>query len=76
MSDIRYNEPMGGKPSAIEFYEPLADFSFPADRGRVIAYAKDHGANDRVINTLEELEDRQFQDLREIFESLDISYDV
>lgn len=72
MPDLTYQEPTGGKPSAISISRPLTGLKYPAHREKILAYARQHGADHRVLATLQELENREFNDLDDLLHNLDL----
>lgn len=72
MSDVRYQDPSGGKPSAIEIDQTLDGLDFPADRDEIIAHARQHDATNRIIGTLQELDDTTFENMNIMLRNLNM----
>lgn len=68
--NIRYDEPKGGKPSSMEISDCLEGLSFPAERRQAVEYARNQGADERIINTMEAAEDREYGDLDDLLRAM------
>lgn len=72
MKEVTYQEPSGGKPSPVRISDPLTGMKYPAHRDKILTYAQQHGADERVMETLQELDSREFNDLDDLLQNLNL----
>ena len=46
--------------------QSLDDLIFPADKRQIVSFARSNGLNSEMISVIEDLPDRQYQDLRDV----------
>jgi hypothetical protein len=57
-------------PEFIHVQKFLAGVDYPADRDRLVAHARDHGADDDVLRSLEAIDDRSYEDPTDVSEAV------
>lgn len=52
--------------SPIEVQKSLKDMDYPAKKNDIIQHAKKHNASEEVLNELEKIEDREYNNAAEV----------
>ena len=60
-NDNQQNNGDSGKVNPIQVQKFLGGMDYPADRQAIVDTAREHGADERVMNALERLPDGQFE---------------
>ena len=58
------------RPESIQVQKFLDGVDYPADRDQLVVHAREHGADDDVLQTLEAIGDRRYEDPTEVSEAV------
>jgi len=56
------------KPTPANAAESLAGIHFPADRKKIVDYAREHQARQDVVEILEKMPDAQYSSMADVFQ--------
>ncbi|WP_067633984.1 DUF2795 domain-containing protein [Actinomadura latina] len=51
---------MAGNPSFIEVQKSLKGMDYPASKDDLVRHARDHGADDHIVEALQSMPDREY----------------
>mgnify|MGYP005833062971 CR=1 FL=1 len=54
------------KVSAVDISKNLSGIDFPSDKSHLIDYARSKGANEDVINALQQMPERNYQNMADV----------
>ena len=54
------------KVSAVDISHSLSGIDFPADKNNIVSYAQEHKANPDVINALQQIPERKYQNMADV----------
>jgi len=62
--------PLARQSSTHDVAQTLAGIDFPADKNKVINYARQHQANEDLVEVLEKLPNEQYTSMADIFKGI------
>lgn len=62
--------PLARQSTPHDAAQTLAGIDFPADRGKIVEYARSHNASNEVIEALSGMPDDQYTSMADVFKGL------
>lgn len=62
--------PLARQSTPHDAAQTLAGIDFPADRGKIVEYARNHNASNEVIEALSGMPDDQYTSMADVFKGL------
>ncbi|MBY0430595.1 MAG: DUF2795 domain-containing protein [Rhodospirillales bacterium] len=65
--------PLARQSSTHDLAQTLAGIDFPADKAKLVEYARSHKATDDLIGVLEKMPDEQYTSMADVFKGIGMS---